>query len=141
MRFLKLLFIIIVVVGGLGYTAYHFGTSFIATKATEVLAEQLDDEQTLENIRVAVNNHSQIKQFIEEGATVNENDLPFHTKEEAVETVVKKLGVKKLNDMKNKYESGMTINEIQQLVEDIETKLTDEEIMALKSIAYKELYR
>lgn len=141
MKFLRLLFIIIIIIVGLGIGIYYYGTSFVAGKVTEVVNKQLENEETLANIKAAVNNNPEIKQFIDDGASVNDDDLPFTTKEEAIETIIKKIGINELNDLKHKYEAGITVTEAQQLVEQLEPKLTEDEILALKSIAYKELYK
>lgn len=141
MRLLKFLFISLIIVISLGSGAYYFGTKAIANKVTNVLAEELEDEETLETIKNEVNRHPEVKQFIEEGATVNVETLPFTTKEEAVETIIKKIGVNELKNLQSQYERGISMTEIEALIANYENKLTEDEVLALQAIAYKELYQ
>lgn len=141
MRFLKFLLTLFIIIVCLGFGAYHFGTKAIANKVTDVLTDELENEETLASIKAEVDRNPKVKQFIEEGATVNEAALPFTTKEEAVETVMKKIGVNELRNLQSQYESGISMAEVEQLIDKYQNKLTDEEILALKAIAYKELYQ
>lgn len=105
----------------------------------EQVAVELNDSGQLESIKQEVNNDPQLKAFIEEGKNVDSSTLPFQTKEQAVRVLVKKFNVSELQELQSKAQSGLTAAEKQQLLNDIEGKLTPEEILALKVLAYKEL--
>ena len=77
--------------------------------------------------------------FIAEGKNVDRSTLPFQTKEEAVRVLVKKFSVSELQELQSKAQNGMTAEDKQRLFNQIESKLTDEELLALKVLAYKEL--
>ncbi|WP_342505028.1 hypothetical protein [Sporosarcina sp. FSL K6-2383] len=139
MKFIKVLFGIVVVIAILGFSAYYFGPKIIADQVMEQVAVELDDSGQLESIKQEINNDPQLKAFIEEGKNVDSSTLPFQTKEQAVRVLVKKFNVTELQELQSKAQSGLTAAEKQKLLNDIEGKLTDEEMLALKVLAYKEL--
>lgn len=139
MKFVKVLFGIVVVIGVLGFSAYYFGPKIIADQVMEQVAVELNDSGQLESIKQEINNDPQLQAFIEEGKNVDSSTLPFQTKEQAVRVLVKKFNVSELQELQSKAQSGLTAAEKQQLLNDIEGKLTDEEMLALKVLAYKEL--
>jgi len=139
LKFLKVLFGIVVVIAVLGFSAYYFGTKIIADQVMEKVAVELNDSGQLESIKQEINNDPQLQAFIEEGKNVDSSTLPFQTKEQAVRVLVKKFNVSELQELQSKAQSGLTAAEKQQLLKDIESKLTDEEMLALKVLAYKEL--
>lgn len=103
------------------------------------VAVELTDSGQLESIKQEIENDPQLQAFIEEGKNVDSSTLPFQTKEQAVRVLVKKFNVSELKELQTKAQSGLTAEEKQQLFNDIESKLTDEELLALKVLAYKEL--
>ncbi|MBE1556802.1 hypothetical protein [Sporosarcina limicola] len=139
MKFVKVLFGIVVVIGVLGFSAYYFGTKIIADQVMEQVAVELNDSGQLESIKQEINSDPQLQAFIEEGKNVDSSTLPFQTKEQAVRVLVKKFNVSELQELQSKAQSGLTAEEKQQLIHDIESKLTDEEMLSLKVLAYKEL--
>ena len=139
MKFLKVLFGIVVVIAVLGFSAYYFGPKIIADQVMEQVAVELNDSGQLESIKQEINNDPQLQAFIEEGKNVDSSTLPFQTKEQAVRVLVKKFNVSELQELQSKAQSGLTAEEKQQLLNDIEGKLTSEEMLALKVLAYKEL--
>lgn len=139
MKFLKVLFGIVVVIAVLGFSAYYFGPKIIADQVMEQVAVELNDSGQLESIKQEINNDPQLQAFIEEGKNVDSSTLPFQTKEQAVRVLVKKFNVSELQELQSKAQSGLTAEEKQQLLNDIEGKLTPEEMLALKVLAYKEL--
>lgn len=138
MKFIKFVFIMTLLVGGLGYGAYYFGTDFASNKIAATVSAEIENRDGNE-LKQVVNSYPEVKQFIDEGANVDEDKLPFTTMEDATKTIVKKVGLIELQKMHAKYENGLSESEVQQLVKELETKLTEEEILALKAIAYKEL--
>lgn len=64
--------------------------------------------------------------------------LPFDTKEEAMEEVVDRIGMPKLYDMYDRVQSGTASKE--EIIAEVSKKFSEDELTALKIIAYQELY-
>jgi len=139
MKALKFLFVTIIIVAGIGYGVYYYGTAIASEKVMEAVTTELESSGQLEDVKQAVNSDSQLKQFIEEGANADESTLPFTTKEQATRVLIQKVGISELQSIQSKAKQGMSNDDVQALVKELEGKLTDEEILALKVIAYKEL--
>lgn len=141
MRFIKFLFKAAILVVVLGVGLYFAGTYFLSEKAADVVTEKLEENGQLDQARQYINNSPALKQMLESSANVNPDTLPFTTKEKAVQTVVKKVGVTELYSLQNRYQQGMSQEEQIQALNELEGKLTAEEIEALKYVIYQELYR
>lgn len=139
MRLLKFLFTTFILIGCIGYGVYYFGTNWAADKITAEVSAELENSGYLNEVKQAINNEPEIRRFIEEGATVDTSELPFTTKEQATRVLIKKIGLTELLTIQSKAQNGMTEQEIRTLLQDIEGKLTKEEILALKVIAFNEL--
>lgn len=70
-------------------------------------------------------------------AQVADKALPFTTKEEATKVLIKKVGITKLQEMHTQVQEGTASNE--EIITEVKKNLSEEEILALKVIAYKEL--
>jgi hypothetical protein len=139
MKFLKYLLIIIIFIAGIGYALYYFGTNMVSDKVVDALYTELENSGKLEEVIQIINDDPEIKSFIEEGANIDESQLPFKTKEQATRALVQKFGPSKILDVQSSFQNGMSSNEVEQLLKEVESKLTEEEILALKVLAYKEL--
>ena len=138
MKLLKVFILIVLIVGGVGYGIFYIGTNIASDKIMNVVTAELENSGQLNEIKKMVNNDPELMRFIEEGANVESENLPFTTKEQATGVLIKKFGLSELQDMQTNAQKGMSNEEIQELLIDIEGKLTEEEILALKVIAYKE---
>ncbi|MCZ2258274.1 hypothetical protein [Sporosarcina sp. G11-34] len=139
MRFVKKLFVTIIILVGIGYGIYYFGTNLASEKIMNDVSVELENSGYLDEIKQFVANDPELQSYIEEGANVDKNKLPFTTKEQATRVLIKKVGLSELLAIQSKATSGMTENEMLNLLNEIEGKLTDEEILALKVLAYQEL--
>lgn len=139
MKFIKFILTTLIILGGVGYGLYYFGSNLIADKVMDAVVVELEDSGQLDHIKQIVNNDPEIQKFIEDGANVDESKLPFKTKEEATRIIIQKIGINELQDIQANYQNGMSNNEIMEALSAIEGKLTSEEILALKVLAYKEL--
>ncbi|MFB6466727.1 hypothetical protein ACE38V_07835 [Cytobacillus sp. Hz8] len=139
MKFLKYLFILIIVLGILGYGIYYFGTNIASEKVMSIVSTELEDSGQKEELKQTIEKDPELKAFIEDADNVDESKLPFTTKEEATRVLVKKLGISEIKDIQTKVQKG-TISK-KEVYQEIKGKLTDDEIQALKLIAYKELYK
>ncbi|MCA1320448.1 hypothetical protein LC085_11055 [Bacillus tianshenii] len=139
MKLLKGLLITVIVLGAIGAVGYYFVNKYIEDRAVEYVEQDLDDS----NIALArdyVDNSPSLKAYISEGADANLEELPFQTREEATRAVMKKLSLQEMQAIQAKAADGMSEAEAMELADTFEEKLTDEEMLALKAIIYKELY-
>ena len=139
MRFLKVLFTLLLILGGIAYGLYYFGTNKISENVVDSVYVELENTGQLEEIKQIVNNDPQIQQFIAEGKDVETSNLPYKTKEQATRAIIQKVGISELQNMQSKYQYGISANEINDILSSFEGKFTEEEILALKVIAYEEL--
>ena len=141
LKALKVLIAVAVIVVGLGYAVYHFGTGFIADEVMGKVAAELDASGELDNVRREVEKNPELKAFLEEGKHADMTNLPFQTKEQATRVLLKKFDLSELNEIQIQVRQGMSSEEQVELFAKIESKLTEEEMLALKAIAYKELFK
>ena len=137
MKVLKILLVVFLILAGLGYGLYYFGTNVASDKIMEVVSAELESSGELDAINELVANDYELQQFIEEGAMIDSSNLPFQSKEEAIRAIVKKLGVSELQNIASEVQAGTMSTE--ELMSIAESNLTEKEIQALKVIAYKEL--
>jgi cell division protein FtsX len=131
----KILFIAVIVIGLAAVGVYYFGTKMVSDKVMEQVSTQLENSGEMETIKEQVKQDPNLQKFVSEGASVNGETLPFQTKEEAVRQLVKKFNVNELQDMQTDLKNGNK----QEVWHKLEGKLTEEELLALKVLAYKEL--
>lgn len=141
MRYLRRFIIFLFIIVSLGFGSYYFMLNYISTKAAQLVNEQLEDEKVVNYIKGIEEQYPEVEQFLEEGAMVHEDDLLFSTKEEAIDTIVQTIGMKEMLHLQTTYKNGISEGEIARLLKRYEHKFTDEEILAFKAIAYKELYK
>lgn len=132
----KIFFFLVVLVGVGGYAAWHFGTNAASEKIIETVEANLDN-QNLQEVKSYIQNDPMVQQIVSEAAATDPETLPFQTKEEATRIIIKKVGVGRLLDIKEQAQNG-GLNKDEILAE-IEGKLTEDEIFALKYVLYQEL--
>jgi len=139
MRFIKFLLIILIFLGVIGYGVYHYGTKFASDKISETISTELKNSGQKDEIKTTIEQDPQLKTYMEEAKTADSSILPFTTKEEATKVLIQKVGISELNNIRVKVQNGSMTKE--QVIQEMEGKLTEDEIMALKVIVYKELYQ
>lgn len=140
MKIIKVLLVFVVVLALIGFGVYHFGTKIASDKVMDYVSDQLERSGEIDKLKQTIQNDPQLQKFVKEGnEKVDESKLPFKTKEEAVRTVINKLGIQEVQKIQAKVKDGVTPEEKQEILNTVESKLTKEEILALKVIAYKEL--
>ena len=138
MKILKIL-IVLLVVFSLGVVAvYYFGTNMASEKIVNEATEQLETSGQLEEVKEYVENDPELSGYIEEAKTADESSLPFNTTGQATRVLVQKVGMAELNTIRNGVQNGTMTP--QEAVQKLEGKLSKEEMLALKVIAYKEIY-
>lgn len=138
-RLVKILGVFVILVIAIGVGVYYFGTKLIADKVMDHIAIELQDSGQLDAIKQEVENDPQLRAMIEEGKNAQNANLPFRTKEEAVRVLLKKFDMAEIQELQSKAASGFTVEDQQEWLNKMETRLTDEELLALKVLAYKEL--
>jgi len=113
---------------------------FIKEVETDPEARQFLEEQKKNHETNSVDNRNNINEKSDETDSANKatTKLPIQTKEEAVKVVIDRVGLTELNSMVNRYKEGKASK--QDLIQEASIQFTEEELMALKIIAYKELY-
>ena len=138
-KFVRFLFIFILLLGGLGYGAYYFGTNLASEKLMDTVSNEPKHSGQIEQVKQYIKNDPELKHFLKEAETVKQDQLPFTTKEEATRVLIKKVGVSELMDIQTQVQEGTITKD--ELLQKAQEKLTEDEILALKVIAYKELYK
>ncbi|MED1603572.1 hypothetical protein [Alkalihalophilus marmarensis] len=130
--------IIILLLSGVGYGVYYVGTNIASKKITDDLSAELHNSGQLEEVRAYIENDPDLQRYVEEARQADRNALPFNTKEEATRVLIRKVGVTDLLEMQSRVERGKASH--QEIINELESSLTEDELLALKVIAYKELY-
>jgi len=141
MKFIKFLFSTIIIIGIVIFGVFYFGTSIASENVVDSVYTELENNGQIEELKRVVSTDPDVQKFIEEGANIDESNLPFTTKEQAVRALIPKFGLSEIQRIKEKAEKGMSADEQLALLVSIEEKLTPEEISALKLIIYKELHK
>lgn len=139
MKFIKYLIVFLIVLAAAGVGVYYVGTNMASEKLVEQAAGDLADSGQLEDIKAHVERDPQLSGYIEEAKTADESALPFKTTGQATRVLIQKVGVSELQKIKSGVENG-TISQAE-AIQKLETSLSEEEMLALKVIAYKELYK
>ncbi|MEA3319930.1 MAG: hypothetical protein U9Q88_07860 [Bacillota bacterium] len=140
MKFFKGLLTTALILGILGYAGYYFINKFLEDQAVEYVEKDLVENNDVAMAREYVDRSPALKNYIAEGAEANLEELPVQTREEATRMVMQKLSFQEMQQIQSKAANGMTEQEVLELVETFEEKLTEEELLALKAIVYRELY-
>lgn len=141
MKAFKFLIGTVAVLALIVFGVYHFGTKFIADEVMGQVAAELESTGQLDDLKKEIQNNPELRTFIEEGKNADSSKLPFKTKEEATRVLLKKFDLAEINDIQVKVRQGMTATEQEELLTKIQSKLTEEEMLALKALAYKELFK
>ncbi len=84
-------------------------------------------------------NNPELQQFLEDDNASNDVNLPFSSKEEATKVLLKKFSIGEIKDIQYMISNGITTEEKEELFLTIQSKLTEEELLALKVITIKEM--
>ncbi|MDN7244135.1 hypothetical protein [Planococcus shenhongbingii] len=138
MKILKVLIVLLIVLflGAIG--VYYFGTNMASEKIVDEATEKLDTSGQMENIQSYVEDDPELSGYIEEAKAADESSLPFNSTGQATRVLIQKVGLTELNNIKSGVENGTMSH--QEAIQKLEQDLTEEEMLALKVIAYKEIY-
>lgn len=141
MKVVTYILLVLVAVGGIGFGAYQLLSGMAADRASEEATRQLESPEQKETAKTVVEENPVLKDFIEEGAQVELESAELQTKEEAVQVIVEKFNPVELMELRNQAEDGLSEEEQKKILSKLENKLTEEQLKAIKAIAYQELYR
>lgn len=139
MKFIKILFGIILFLALIVGAAYYFGPKIVADQVMEKVSIELESSGQLDAIKEEIENDPELQEFIAGGKDVDSSKLPYQTKEEATRALVTKFGISEIQEIQSKAKDGMSAEEKQEIFNKLESNLTEEEMLALKVLAYKEL--
>ncbi|ALS78326.1 hypothetical protein AUO94_06490 [Planococcus kocurii] len=141
MRFLMTIIIFLIFFSVAGIGAYVIGPDFSADRMVAEVTKEMRNNGQMEKVIEYVESDPKMLEYIEQVEVAEQQDqpLPFQTAGDAAGTVIKKVGITDLAKMKSGIENGtMSVDEV---IQTLEQDLNEEELLALKVIAYKELYK
>lgn len=130
-------FFVAIICGGIGWGIYMVGTNVASDKIVDTLSTELESSGELEKVIQEIEMDPALQEFVQDAQNVDESTLPFTTKEEATRAIIKKVGISELMNIQQQVTTGSMTQE--EVISVLEENLTEEEILALKVIAYKEL--
>ena len=137
-KFLIGTIITLMILAGLGYGLYIFGTNTASEKIVDDYTANLEDSGQMNEVRTMIESDPELLAMMEEAKAADPSTLPFTTKGEATRVLVNKLGVSKLKNLQAKAQSGEASKE--EILQVLKENLTEEEMLALQKIAYEEIY-
>lgn len=137
-KLLKVLFGTVLLLAGIGVGVYYVGSKLVADQVMEQVAAGLEDSGQLDLIKEEIQNDPELRSFVEEAKNVDSSSLPFQTKDQAVRVLAKKFSVSEINEVQTKAMDGLSAQEKQELLNRFQDRLSEEELLALKVLAYKE---
>jgi translation initiation factor 2 alpha subunit (eIF-2alpha) len=139
LKYVKWIAIPVLLLIGIGVIAYQVGTAFVADQVVKHVSLHLEENGELSRMLEEVKSSPELENIMLEVEGVNEEALPFTTKEEATKVLLKKFKVEELIDIQSMALDGISIEDEGALLSMFEEKLTEEELLALKVITVKEL--
>jgi hypothetical protein len=121
----------------LGFAGYNFVMDYASDKVIDQVSNTLGANE--EGVNKLLED-PEIKKYIESGEKPS-GDLPFSTKEEAIKVVSEKYTVSEMVDLRDKAREGITSEEKAKIYQDLQSKLTEEELQALKIVALQEMQK
>jgi len=136
---MKKLIIVVLILGVIGYGIYYFGTNVASDKLVDSYTTELEESGQINDVKAYIESDPELAEMVKEAESADESTLPFTTKGEATRVLIKKVGVTELQELQSQVQNGTASKE--EVLQILDEKLTDEEMLALQVIAYKELYK
>lgn len=140
MKVIAYILLIVLTVGLLGFGVYFWLSDLLAERASDKVTEQLDSSLQEDKAKKVIQNNPVLREFIEEGETIDRSEAAFQTKEEAIQVIMSQFNPVELMELRNKVEDGLNQEDQAEIIAKLEEKLTEEQLRAIKAIAYDELY-
>ncbi|TYR75946.1 hypothetical protein FZC79_07215 [Rossellomorea vietnamensis] len=140
MKLLKISAVVLIVFGIAGFAIYHFGTNMATDKIGDYVEQESANPGQVEEVKRQVAANPELQQFLKDGTeNVDPSSLVYQTKEEAINGVIKKVGISELMDLQSMVSDGVTPEEQSEILALLEEKMSEEEILALKVLVNEEL--
>jgi len=136
---MKKLFGVILILGLAGYGIYYFGTNVASDKIADSVSTELEDSGQMNDVRAYIESDPELTKMVKEAESVDESTLPFTSKGEATRVLIEKVGITELRNLQSKVQNGTATKE--EVLQVLGENLTEEEMLALQVIAYKEIYK
>lgn len=133
----KWIFGFLVVLISLGFVGYNYVMDYASDKVMNQVSKTLVAHE--EEVNQLLND-PEVKKYVEDGEQAPAN-LPFTTKEEAIKIVSAKYSVNEMVEIRDKVREGLTSEEKAEIYQDLQSKLSEEEMQALKVVALKEMQK
>lgn len=133
-KFLIGTLVTLVIIAGLGFGVYYFGTNVASDKLVDTMTKDLNESGQMNDVRAMIESDPELQEMMEEAKVADPNTLPFTTKGEATRVLINKIGI---TNLQNISQSTASKEEILQVLQE---NLTDEEMLALQVLAYEEIY-
>lgn len=141
MRIVIYVFLVIITVGLLGFGAYHWFSGQVAERASVEVEERLSTSEYGDEARQLIEGNPVIKEFVQEGETIDLESAELQTTEEAIQVIIDNFNPVELVELRSQAEDGLDQAEQEEIISKLESNLTEEELQAIKAIAYEELYQ
>jgi len=129
----------IVILGLAGYGLYYFGTNVASDKLVDSVSSEYENSGQMNDVRAYIENDPELTEMVKEAESADESTLPFTSKGEATRVLIKKVGINEIKDLQSGLENGTASKE--EVLQVLNEKLTEEEMLALQVLAYKEIYK
>ncbi|KIL43576.1 hypothetical protein KP77_32820 [Jeotgalibacillus alimentarius] len=133
------LFTLILLIGGGLYAVYYFGTEVAADQVVESVTADMKTNGQMDQVKTYIEQDPVLSSYLEEAeAAKDDENLVFTTRAEATRVMIQKVGIGELRQIQADAEAG-NLSE-QEVIQKLESSLSEEELKALKVLAYKEIY-
>ncbi|MBM7580437.1 hypothetical protein [Jeotgalibacillus terrae] len=133
------LFTLILLIGGGLYAVYYFGTEVAADQVVESVTDDMKTNGQMDQVKTYIEQDPVLSSYLEEAeAAKDDENLAFTTRAEATRVMIQKVGIGELRQIQADAEAG-NLSE-QEVIQKLESSLSEEELKALKVLAYKEIY-
>ena len=132
--------ITILILVGLGFGTYFLGQKYVEKRVTDYVENDFVTSGDLAYAKQFVAESPTLKAFISEGARVEEEELVFETKEDAAIVVMKNLKFSEIQELTKLSQDDWTEEKVLEVLDMLDSRLSEEEMKSLKAVVYKELY-
>ena len=132
--------ITILILVGLGFGTYFLGQKYIENRVTDYVGNDFVTSGDLAYAKQFVSKSPTLKAAISEGASVDQEELVFKTKEDAAIVVMKNLKFSEIQELTSLSQDEWTEEKVLEVLDVLESRISEEEMKSLKAVVYKELY-
>jgi len=140
MKLIKFIVIPLLIIIGLGYGGYQLLTNYLSDQIVSTVTENIENFGPLDDVKTIIDSNNELKNFVEDGAAVSEDVLAFTSLSEAADVIIDEMGITGLLNIREVFENGIDSFSAEQLLTSIDNHLSDEQMLALKVLLYKEVY-